>query len=757
MIARRNACWQALLLCLCLCLCLCIDPCQALEITLRAPLTTVVPAPAPLPGQPVALRAVVTVPADAPPDLGIGAYSCDAHGRWYQTCSPVALTPGRHVLQFDLGPSAALVSEPLRVEWSRPAASRAARVGVFLWSASASRSAIGIELEAAAGERSPAAGAAQRLDDIRIDGLRGQTPLAQVAAGQRWSLSLRPYPQPENPDDPAQFTLDGVFTGPGGEEYHVPGFSFQAMTVRDLGDRDEALPRGDLRMVLRFRPRLPGRYTVRVVARWGAGEALSVRMPDLLVSGPASDEVVHVDAVDHRFFSAGGAFCWPVGLNLHGVTDLRSRDQLGTDATPNLRASATIAKLERLAAAGGDATEIWLSSWNLGLEWRGDWPGFAGIGRFSQENAARLDLVLDAAWRNHVRVNLVINNHGQAAEEMDSEWGDNPWNTRNGGPLSGAGQLFSDARALAGQERLRRYLIARYGDHPAILGWKLWSEINLTAGNADAPAHQAMLRWHEQAAARWHQLDSYHHPVTTHWAGDFHAVDWDIAALPGIDYLCIDAYHGGPGGRGGSDLLAVLLRDSVQDGAEGLARFGKPLLVTEYGGSAMGAEEALLEAEHASGAWSALVTGHAAAPMLWWFEWVDECHRYQPYRAITDFIKGEDLRGAEAATRALVSVPASANLWAQAWVRPGRVLGYVLDRSWQQGGQPVLHQAASADIIIGSQVPQGACRVQWWDADSGALIADTALAHPGGELRLPCPAFRRHLAFKLWRGREQAP
>ena len=80
----------------------------ALEVTLRAPLTTVVPGPPPLSGQPAALRAVVTVPTDAPADLGLGAYCCDAHGRWFQTCSAQAMTPGRHELLFDLAATAQL-------------------------------------------------------------------------------------------------------------------------------------------------------------------------------------------------------------------------------------------------------------------------------------------------------------------------------------------------------------------------------------------------------------------------------------------------------------------------------------------------------------------------------------------------------------------------------------------------------------------------------------------------------------------------
>ncbi len=116
------------------------------------------------------------------------------------------------------------------------------------------------------------------------------------------------------------------------------------------------------------------------------------------------------------------------------------------------------------------AVEIWLASWNLGLEWRGDWPEFEGAGRYNQVSAARLDAILDAAWANRIRINLVIYNHGMASPRMDSEWKDNPYNARQGGPLQDPLEIFTSAAAQRGQDSLRRYLIARYADHPAILG-----------------------------------------------------------------------------------------------------------------------------------------------------------------------------------------------------------------------------------------------------------------------------------------------
>jgi hypothetical protein len=720
----------------------------ATQVTLCSPITTVVPYLGAWDGGALVLTAELIVPGEAPADLGVGAYVSDRHGAWYQTCQDGHLAPGHHRIRFSLGPADPLVSEPMHHGWSPGASALMAKTGIFFYSAAGSRTEITItSLAVAPLPDVPAAGATvKRLLDLRLgDGT------ATVAAGERWTIQVRPDPMPANPDDPRQFTLAAVITGPDGVAMRIPGFSYQAMTLDDRGDREDATPHGPGIMQVRFRARQPGRYQVSLEASWEGGPTVVTAVPALTVTGQPWDCYARVDPLDPRFFAVGGDFWWPIGLNVHSVNDVRSQENLGTRLTTDRRAAATIAQLRRLAAGGGTAAEIWLASWNLGLEWRADWPGFAGRMRYSQEQAARLDAVLDAAWALGVRVNLVIANHGQISARMDSEWRDNPWNRATGGPIADPALMFSAPEALDGQEAMRRYLIARYADHPAIMGWKLWSEINLTAGNQDAQAHQTMKRWHEFAAARWRALDAYAHPITTHWAGDYRSSDWDIAGLPGMAYLCIDAYHGGPGGWGDGGTLAALLSDSVLDSRDGLARFRKPVLVTEYGGSAMGASDTLLRAEHASASWAALVSGHGGAPMLWWFEWVDQQGLYQPFRAIARFIAGEDLRGQAAHSVLIATLPDQPRLWSHAWSRAGRMLGYLLDTTWQGGGSARSYAAGEMRLVIGDQVAPGTCHLEWWDADSGELVESRMFEHPGGMLALTVPGFTRHLAFKLAR------
>jgi hypothetical protein len=499
---------------------------------------------------------------------------------------------------------------------------------------------------------------------------------------------------------------------------------------------------------VRFRPSRPGTYQVKLEAAWDGAAPQVTELPPLEVSGQPWDDYVRVDPGDPRFFSTGGRIderrlYWPVGLNLHSVWDLRTRDCCRTKLTPNRIWNSYEAYLRRLAANGGNAAEIWLSSWSLILEWRRDWNGFHGTGRYSEENAERLDRVLDLARELGIRVNLVIYNHGQASTGSDHEWENSPWNSANGGPLAAAQHYFTDPRALAGQEQLRRYLIARYADHPAVMGWKLWSEQNLTAGGG------FLRQWHVKAAERWQLLDPYGHGVTTHWAGDYRSPDRAIVAQPGMSYICIDAYHG----RGA--MLAQLIYDGLQ-AVDGLGRYGKPILVTEYGGSPGACPEPQLIAEHHSGPWAGLVSGNAGAPMLWWFEWVDQRDQWAPYRAVASFLDGEDLRGADARPAVIATLGGLGPLWSRAWVRPGRVLGYVLDHDWGVLGE-VDREHREVKVRIGEQVAAGRMTLEWWDAERGGRIASEELDHPGGTLDLAAPPFKRHLAYKLVRLKGEAP
>ena len=119
-------------------------------------------------------------------------------------------------------------------------------------------------------------------------------------------------------------------------------------------------------------------------------------------------------------------------------------------------------------------------------------------------------------------------------------WSYNPLHVLAGGHLRQPTERFQDPLAMAADARHRQYVVARWGDSPAILAWKLWSEQNLTRAD-----RAVRTEWHRIAAAHLAEIDPYDHPVTTHWSGNLGGVEDAIARLDGLDMVVLNAYKTG--------------------------------------------------------------------------------------------------------------------------------------------------------------------------------------------------------------------
>jgi hypothetical protein len=551
----------------------------AVDVSLQAPLTTKVVCPEPLTGGDYEISAVVEVPAHGPSDLGVGAFVSEGRG-WFQRVAPKPLGPGTHEVRFAMSALDPLKSEPYCASWNPSAAAVMQAGGLFFWAANADRTVLKVSKLTARAISSVNSRRCRLLDSV--------WPAAGMT-GERCEWSVMPDPFPANPYDPTEFALDAEIICPDGSVQPVPGFYFQPMRLKDRGDCETATPDGFGSFVVRYRPRQPGKYQVKLTAAWGS-RRVDVTLPPLTVSGETWDDYVRVDHDDTRFFSRAGQFFWPVGPNLRSINDERGHDVMDTKMTPNRGTFSYAEYLDRLAIGQCTAIEVWMSGWSLGLEWSRRWEGFYGQGRYNQANAWRLDHVLDHAYERGIRLNLVTHNHGQASDYVDKEWDDNPYNKRNGGRLSRALEFFTSDYALAGQENLRRYVAARYADHPGILGWKLWTEVSLTVAADNIPVLTA---WHERAADRWHTLDIYDHPVCTHWHGSYHHVNPEVARLPGLDYLCINAYNSGQ--RTFAELAYMSMFDP--NPRMNFEQFKKPVFISEYGCSFGGGPDARMRAD----------------------------------------------------------------------------------------------------------------------------------------------------------------
>ncbi|NRA39447.1 MAG: hypothetical protein HRU15_15005, partial [Planctomycetes bacterium] len=385
------------------------------SLELLSPLTTEFAARGMLTARSIAIEAEIHVPDNAPADLGVGACIKDADGRWYQLPSTEKLIAGDNHFIFPLGDSAAWRSVSHRKRWKMNQSIVGRQFGLYFWSSAKKHTEICID----------------NLRDVRdvvkketdyslynmqmLDGKISDEHLA-IECGQRWHVRFVPQIFPSNPYDSTLFSCDLIVTDVTTARrtgHSFPAFFRQPGKFIDRGDHElmETTQAGFFEA--RFRPKKPGRYQLQLKARWTGGQRRSVRLPDLVVSGAASDPYVYVDAQDSRFFSIGKKnpqFFWPVGMNIRSVTDPRGTARTRSQVTAPRIVHAYEAYLDRFARAGGNCAEIWLSSWNLGLEWNHKWPGFHGLGAYNESNAERIDHLLDYAWARNIRVIFVVHN-----------------------------------------------------------------------------------------------------------------------------------------------------------------------------------------------------------------------------------------------------------------------------------------------------------------------------------------------------------
>jgi hypothetical protein len=107
-------------------------------------------------------------------------------------------------------------------------------------------------------------------------------------------------------------------------------------------------------------------------------------------------------------------------------------------------------------------------------------------------------------------------------------------------------------------------------------------------------------------------------------------------------------------------------------------------------------------------------------------------------------------RSQNAQCHAPVVSAGATSVWCRAWIRPGRTLGYLVDRAWGMSGGAGT-PLPEAVVRLGDEVTAGSMHLEWWDPDHGTIISQTDFVHPGQALELHAPPFSRHLAFKLWR------
>jgi hypothetical protein len=506
-------------------------------------------------------------------------------------------------------------------------------------------------------------------------------------------------------------------------------------------------------------------------------------------SGPATPKwhgFLRSDADKRHFRFDDGSFYYALGPCLRSPSDNRTPydDPKWDEAfIEKLGKRGTYQTDEYLAAfekAGINWTRVWACSWFCGLQWRRDWPGYHGYGRYNLLNAWRLDHVLTEAEKRGVFISLCLTNHGQFSRLIDVEWENNPYNRLLGGPCDSAMEFFTRAESKATHQNYLRYVAARWGHSPAVLNWDLFSELEFVEeyrpcinwrGADRAPAH--IDSWHQEMASFLKDVDPNDHLVGSHYSHPIRG--YSTLALPQIDIAASNAYSAFDELNGGRCDAAQALHDFWHgcDYRFGVMRgyrvFQKPVLIEEQGRHWMGVDKRegkvvyntrdQLDADLHAGLWGSLMQPLAGATGYWWWLHVHFDGMYGEYRALANFLAGEDLRAKPGES---TLEPAYATLSGE-----GAALLARTRRSQDRAYVWVYHRAVplrtkgfpAVDGVSVSlaNMKAGKYTVEFWDTHTGQMVSkvDAAVQAPQprdaafGTLTIKLPRVQGDVALKV--------
>ncbi|MGQ9524895.1 MAG: DUF5060 domain-containing protein [Armatimonadota bacterium] len=558
--------------------------------------------------------------------------------------------------------------------------------------------------------------------------IRTVTPLQEfVPQYGLFELSVDMAVECENPFYPEDVSLSATFRAPSGKTTVVPGFLYQAFTRRLEGNAELLTPKGPLQWRVRFSPMERGTYTytVLVTTRSGRATAKPATFRAVAPSGhgfvhtkPSCSYLVHSDGTP--YFAVGENVCW---YSHRGTFDFDLY-------------------FSRFKQHSMNYARIWMSPWSVGLEWSPGKPhygpptDYSGLGRYSLQNAWRLDHILELARRNGIYVMLCFICHGEnrvhSSDPRQAMWLYSPYALENGGPCQDPWSFFinEDAKRLF-KQRLR-YITARWAAYTSVLAWEFWNEVDIT----DRYSSPASVLWHQEMARALRTMDPYKHPITTSFANPYG--DQAVWNLPEIEFT--QSHYYGPN-----------LEHTIQTVTrEMLLRHRKPTLFGEFGADVHGR----LDREDPDGLhlhnaiWAAAMSGSMGSAMTWWWDsYVEPIKQYHHFRALAAFVKDWPW-STHRWSEAQVSAPPTISVMglqtqdrALLWARDA-------NSSFDKTRQGITCTSRSDELRLRGLKP-GAYRVEWWDTHKGQRIVTSEVQAADGVLSLQTPSYVGDVACKL--------
>lgn len=390
-----------------------------------------------------------------------------------------------------------------------------------------------------------------------------------------------------NPYDPDDLDLWAEFTAPSGKVWKIWGFynpsSWSALWM------------------IRFAPDEAGVWQYVVKVRDREGQAVS-KPGKFASTGSKSHGFVRI-APNQRYFQySDGSPFYGVGLWYNDGYESLNGGSITEDGLDNLRQHGA----------------NFISFYSSPLETVG-----TGLGRYDQSRAGRLDQLFDWCEQRDILISWNIWFHAYYSEAV---WGGGSARYRNNPYrlVASAGQFFSSPDAWSYQQKLLRYMVARWGYSRSLFLWFVVDEINGTEGWRDGGSEIAE-QWCRRVRDWLKENDPYRRATTgtqsgginQWWAGGYEI--FDVAAREIYESQGHPIPRGGKPDLVGENPLQLSYRNYAKQAQDLWSGFRKPAIVGECGYDHTYYEPGTpgyLGMYH-NALWAGLANGLSASP-FWW-------------------------------------------------------------------------------------------------------------------------------------------
>jgi len=420
----------------------------------------------------------------------------------------------------------------------------------------------------------------------------------------------------ENPFDPEQIDLWAEFTAPSGKAWTIWGF-YNPSSWSHL-------------WMIRFAPTEKGtwKYVLKVRDKQGTAEN---KARTFTATDSAHHGFVKIAPNERYLRYDDGTSFYGIGLWYNDSYEQFNEGRI------------TEAGLDRL----GDLGVNFISFFPTPLETMG-----TGLGRYDQNRCGRLDQLFDWCEARDIHISWNIWFHSYISQAV---WGGGNARYRNNpySLIAPAADFFVSDQAWDYQEKLYRYIIARWGYSRALFLWFIVDEINGTEGWQDGD-QAAAEQWCRKMDAYFNEHDAYDRPTTGTQSGGIG--QWWPAGYKIFDIAAREIYEAqghpmprsGKIGPGDESPLRTSYRNYAIQTQNLWNGFAKPALIGECGWDHTYYEPGMpgYLAMYHNALWAGLANGLCSTPFWWAYsDWLNDGVVTNQMRHFASFVGDIDFAG----------------------------------------------------------------------------------------------------------------